>query len=702
MPPGEYLAGLALFAATWGAVGLAALIVVRRRLAHLGGAPAVLAFGVIVCAGVIAVHLVPGMLGVLSRGTALACGLLVVSAATLVPEAVGARPRRGWGPRPPVARPAWVAVAIAGAGLLVWTATAGWIHAGVASSDIDTLTFHTPNVAKWIQSGSFWRVDQFSPLLANGNYPQNGDVVFLSAILPWETDAFTRLVGIPFLALAALAVYAVALELQAPRAHAAMFALVFASLPAALFATHEGAKTDTIMLASFGAGVLFLLRHFRTGHRSELVLAGVGLGVAFGTKWYGVSSVVALLAFWAAVWLVAGRSPRALAANAGVLSALVALNGGFWLLRNLVVSGNPVLPARVGLGDLTLFDASRDFIRECGGSSIASYVAQPGIWSDFILSAYRDNYGLPGLALAAGVAGASALLAGALGRRRFERRFHARLAALTALAVLLACVYAITPYSAFGARGAPTLVGANARWLLPALLVAAAVTAAAAGRLGRRAGSAVALAGLVAVADGVRRGFAVPRSDVALTAGVLAVAGLGGVLVAAWAGLGAGPPTRRRSLDARPVAALAAVAVIAAAGVGYQRQQRFFDTRYSEGDPVVTYFSQRAPASIRVGLAGIFSVEGLSPVLPAFGPRLRNHVSYVGREVRGQLREYETYAGFRAEVRREGFDLLLVGKGDYPGCEVPGSARREAAWARRAGFRRVADSDRMSLYERAG
>ena len=50
------------------------------------------------------------------------------------------------------------------------------------SRDIDSLTFHLPNIGRWIQSGSIWRIDQFVPLQANGNYPHNGDLVFLSVV----------------------------------------------------------------------------------------------------------------------------------------------------------------------------------------------------------------------------------------------------------------------------------------------------------------------------------------------------------------------------------------------------------------------------------------------------------------------------------------------------------------------------------------
>ena len=686
MPLGEYLVGVVFFCGTWGSAGLLALLLIRRRLPHLGGAPAVLAFGVLTTAAVVFAHILPGALGLLSRTSALVVAVALLVAVHLLVRPAPGVPAEGWGPRPDDTRLERVVLVVCGAVALAWALAAAWVDTGSASADVDTLTFHTPNVARWLQSGTLWRVDQFSPLLANGNYPQNGDVVFLSLVQPWRSDAFTRAAGLPFLALAGVAAYAIAQELQAPRALAAVFGLVFASVPTALFATYEGAKTDAVMLAVFGAGVLFLLRHFRTGRRTDLALAGVGLGLAFGTKWYGVSSVVVVVLVWALAWIAARRPVRALLVDGGVLTALVALAGGFWLLRNLVVSGNPVLPNEVGLAGITIFPAARDYIRECGGSTIASYLADPGVWGDHIRPAYESTFALPGLLLGLAVVLALALVGRAAVRGRFEGRRAGRLLAAAVLALALAAAYSLTPYSAFGARGEPLLVGANTRWLLPALLVAAAVAAGASARLGR-ARQVIAVLALVALADGVRRGYDFPASDAALAALVTA-AGAGAAL-AAWRLAG------RRGLALCTVGILVFGLVAA-----HERQKAYHEERFARGDPVITYFTREAPSGQRVGLAGVFSVDGLSPVLPAFGPRLENEVAYVGHEVQGQMREYETAAAFGRALRRGRYDLVVVGKGSYTGCRVPGEGREEARWAAAAGFRKVAESDRMTLLRR--
>lgn len=685
----EYLAGLGFLAATWGAVGAAAALVVRRRLPGMRGAPRLLAFGLLLTVGIIAAHLLPGMFGLLSRESALVTAVLILAGAWRLPEAAEPLPERAGRTPPPSDGLSWL---IAAAGVLVVAAgslAAARTGIAEASTDIDTLTFHLPNIARWMQSGSFWQVDNFTPLLANGNYPQSGDVIQLAVMQPFQSDAFARLVNLPFALLAALAVYAIAVEAGAARATGVLLGAAFAALPAFVFATGEGAKTDPVMLATFGAGLLFLLRHFRTDARSDLLLAGLGLGLAFGTKWYGVSSVPALLAVWAGVWIWARRPLGALLRNLGLIVAVVIPAGGFWFLRNLVETENPVFPTKVALGGTTLFDAPRDFIRECGGYTLLGYIDSPGIWRDFILPDFRDNYGLPGLLLAAGFV--LAVLLAIRGHRSGRLPARSRVAPplLALAAAVLALVYTATPYSAFGLENEPELVGANTRWLLPALLATAGLAAWAVGRLGALRLAAELLL-LVAVVEGSRRGFAEPLSRVVAAGGALIASGL--------VVMGVQRLAERRGVESlHALAALGAIVAVVAAGAGYPRQRAFHEGRYAEGDPVIAWFFQH-PGQREVGLAGVWTTAGLSPVLPAFGPRLENPVSFVGRYVRGQLREFERRESFLMAVRRGGYDVLVVGKGGYGECKVPGREGEERTWARQAGFERLAESDRLVLF----
>ena len=245
----------------------------------------------------------------------------------------------------------------------------------------------------------------------------------------------------------------------------------------------------------FACGVLFALRHARSARRSDLVLAGVALGIAAGTKWYGVSSVAVVGVVWVAARLSrcaaavatatratrAGhrrrhRHGRAVLRDAVLLGGLSLLGTLPWLARNLAPLRQPGLPAQGGAvrGD-DLRRATRRHPR-------------PGRVHDRRLRRRRDVLRqlageiVEGLGVAPILCAAALALALLLARRR-GRAPDARVLVLVATAVALGLVYTVTPATALGLRGDPSLAHGNTRYVVPALLIAVPVVAWLAGRL---------------------------------------------------------------------------------------------------------------------------------------------------------------------------------------------------------------------------
>ena len=124
----------------------------------------------------------------------------------------------------------------------------------------------------------------------------------------------------------------------------------------------------------------------------------------------------------------------------------------------------------------------------------------------------------------------------------------------------------------------------------------------------------------------------------------------------------------------------------------------FNDGRYASGDAVIKSFS-RDRGHQRVGLAGPWDIVGVSPILPAFGPDLRNEVEYVGPFVDDLLLEYGDSNAFLQAVERGRYDILVVGKETQQTfCRYQGSGTDEHAWLRRAGYPPVLESERFTVY----
>jgi hypothetical protein len=686
---GEYTVGLLFLAGTWGASLGAAAIALTRLFPRTTGVPRVLAFGLLATATLIVAHLLPGAVGVLSRWTALVAALVLLAAVwRLVPQVPGAERDD-----PPSAGSessllSWCIAGVAVAAVACFTVAKLWTAMREASLDVDTLTFHLPDIGRWLQTGSIWPVDEFTPLLANGNYPHNGDLIVASVVAPFDSDAFVRAVNLPFVVGAGLAVYAIARELAAPRATAVLCGAVFSALPIVTYAAYDGAKTDPIMYACFGTGTLFLLRNLRMGRTGDLVLGGLGIGLAFGTKWYGATAAAVMVAVWAGAALLRRRGAGAVLREGAVVVGLVVAGGGVWLLRNAIASGSPLFPVAVP----PVWDTPHDFVRECSGHTLAGYVGDARIWRDYVYPAYRDNFGLPGaLALLGWVAAAAIVFAA--GPLKRTRAAGTQAAAIVVVAVAgLVGSYMVTPYTALGPAGEPIQIGANTRWLGPALLLAIALLAWALAPLRRLRPAAEAVL-LVAVLTGMHRGADVPARIVVAAAVALGLAGAavyGTLLIRQRAG---------RVGRLVPVGAVA-TAVLVGLAIAFVRQRDYASDRFAQsGDPVINYLVQRATDGHRIAIAGLPSVDGLAAVWPAFGPDLDNRVEYLGRFVDGQLREYDDRAAWTRAVERGRYDLLVVGRGGYaPDCPLPGRRSDDDAWARAAGYRTLASTPRLTLY----
>jgi hypothetical protein len=689
MPAGDYLLGLACFAAMLIATVGGAWLLLGKRFGHLSGPARALALAILATCGILAVHLMPGILGLLGRGSVLiASGLWLAAAALVRPSSA---PVSGDEPPPPP-EPEPVSSALAGvavAAIVLFVLAFAHDQLVLAPGSVDILNFHLPGIGRWIQTGSLWDIHNYVPDTAAGNYPNSGDVLLLAAVLPWHSDFLSHLVPYVFYGLAGLSVYAVAAEVGAPRAAAATAACLVLAIPVVAVPALVNSFPDVVMLAGFGAGLLFLLRHRRTRATSDLVLAGLALGISFGTKWYAVSAVAIVFAVWVVARLLERRGWRTVARDAAILVGLIALAGGFWLLRNLVESGNPVFPVKVELLGITIFDAPRDTFREAIGYPLAHYLTDWPIWREWIVPQYRYSIGLPGALLAACLL----VVLGLACRRPTRERFGdaGLLLAGIACALLLIGVYAITPYTAGGFEGMPVLIGPDARYAIPALLVVAVLIAWAT-RVHRLAPAAFGAVALVGLFFGLRLASNGKISGGVLEAGDWAWALLIALVVG---GMGWGITKLRQAPPGRRwlPAALAGALLVAAAGFGgWRMQERFLEQRYVGLDPATDWIREHAPAGSTVGVASTWGTAYAAP-LPAFGPRFENEVSYVGPIEDEMLREYSDGEAFGDALERGGFDYLIVGRGDLGGPPAD-----EEEWARDAGWRFVVGSSLLRLF----
>lgn len=649
-----FAGGALMLAFTLGTAAYAARALTRSRLA----------WGVLASAILIAEHLIPLALGILNRGTVLATTALILIAGLTARSARPGRwsPRFGWW---------WLVPVLPAAGAIAYLGA----HAGEPSFSVDTMSFQLPQVARWMQTGSLWQLDQFFPDYSNATYPSHGNVLLLAVTLPFDSTFLTRFVAVAFGAGACALVFAGARELGATPAMALLGAAVLAATPVLARTSLVGANTDPQFLFFLLATVVLLLRD----RPEERWVAAVAAGLALGTKWYALTVLPPL----ALVWLVAYRPPIRVVVRLGTIALAV---GGVWMLRNWILAGNPLFPQPL-LG----LNAPRDVYRETAGSSLFDYATDPSVWRDVLWPQFRDLFAGPGLLLVAApllalartalrsfrssptalrsFRKAEAVERGSGGAEAMERgsarvELGGRATAVAVMAVAALAAYALTPYSALGPEGNPVAAASSMRYALPALALSAMAMA--------TAPRFVVPVALLTVFQGVAATYEprLPLTDVVLAALAL---------------------TATIALIARaPRATAVALALAAVVGAAAIRAP----TGYGAGEPALAWLEANAPGGKTIALAGDWSVPGLAPTLPAFGARLGNEVFYAGPFVDHMLRHERDPRRFAERIARA--DVLVVGRGFVPS----GEPAPEETWARAAGFRPVAASDRLTVLVR--
>jgi 4-amino-4-deoxy-L-arabinose transferase-like glycosyltransferase len=693
---GEYLVGAGDLLCVFGLIGAGSWQLVRHRLSYVRGTDRALALATVFTTGVFASHVVPLSLGVLSRASVLITAAVLAGATIHLSRRGGrddeaeaaAYPESG-APEGKVLRNVALVVPLYACVLalayLTTVATAAVTH-------VDFMEFHGPAVAHWIQRGSLWDILSLYPTHHSGYDPNSGEILLLAVALPWRSDFLFRFVDIPFLVVTAMALTSMARHLGAGVATAVLYATLVVFLPVVLLLGLLSAKPDTVLMATFATGALFLLRHSRSGRRGELVVAGLALGLAFGTKWNGIIAVAILLAAWAGGRLLFGtRLVRVARDTAGVTLITLAV-GGIWFVRNAVATGNPLFPVNLEIAGNRLLSAPEDLQEKRFGGTLAEYLTDFGSLREHILPPiYHNMLGPAGvflvllLLVAAAVAVRTAIRSDGEGVNR-------QAAVIAAAALLIGIAYLFTPYTAQTFNGVPARAWINVRYGAPALLLAAPLAAwltARAGRFRLVLLVAVVAAVLEATTRSLHGDFAdVPARRAALVATALAVLIATGVAIG-WAArrLGAGG---RRAL----VAGSAAVALAGVLTVGYAGQDRFAERRYLAVDPTLAWVQRNAPEDHRIALVGEWPSPEFSPALAMYGSRFRNEVVFLGPDRDGILDEYRRAGDLERAVERERPDYVLVQ--DRP----PRGRSANEVWLREMGFRSVASSPGLVLLGR--
>jgi hypothetical protein len=567
------------------------------------------------------------------------------------------------------ARPSLLAtvIALVIAGIAIGHFVSGVkLRLGTGMTGFDSTWYHGPFAAGFYQSGNTIDLHLIAPQFLAWFYPANSEVVHAIGMLAFSRDLLSPLLNLGWLVGCLLACWCIGRPFGVAPWSLALGAIAL-SVPALGDQAGE-ARNDIVGIFFLLAAVAVALNAARDGEDDgrglsigALLFVGLAIGLAAGTK-LNFLLPAAVLVLGLTALAPKGRRWTTLFCGGGMALA----GGGYWYLRNLIHSGNP-LPWIHHLGPIDL-PSPEQALGGREAHSVFSYLTNGSVWSDWffpglhgalwILWPVVGAAALAGLLLAlipllfsrtstspprwwaenssqGGVFGPSTSAAG---------RTVAEVLAIAGLVGLAAAVsWLVSPTSASGPSGMPRGFESGLRYLTPALILGLALlpTVPPVRALAARLAS-------LGPAFGERP---VPDGSKATTEDRLH--------------LGADSDPKRRHtveedrLPRRWIAAIVAGAVVLGVVVGYPVQRHYLHDRYR--DPSFTTPGLDAAFAWAQGVSGARIATTSTRQYPLFGTDLSNRVAYVGiKRPHGGFEEAQNCRQFRRLINEGDYDYVVA------------------------------------------
>src|SRR3954451_510841 len=319
----------------------------------------------------------------------------------------------------------------------------------------DSTWYHGPFAAGFFQSGDTWSLHFIAPQFLAWFYPANGEIFHAVGMLAFSRDILSPLLNLGWFVGCLVACWCIGRPYRVAPWALALGAIAL-SVPA--LADQAGEARNDIV------GIFFLLATVAIALNGErdvrtALVAGSAAGLAAGTKLNFLLPAAVLV-----IGLVVISPPAARWRTFGASTLAALAGGGYWYLRNLVHTGNP-LPWVHHLGPIDL-PAPQQALGGREAHSVLGYLTDGGVWSNWFLPGLHGGLWFlwPLLLLSAAIGLLCCLMRGTPAQR---------VVALVGLASALA--WLIAPTSASGPDGMPRGFESGLRYLAPALVLGLAL-----------------------------------------------------------------------------------------------------------------------------------------------------------------------------------------------------------------------------------
>ena len=236
--------------------------------------------------------------------------------------------------------------------LVVWILLGFSIAALAEPSTLwDALAYHLPMAVDWMQSQ--YLQPSYIPWadIANSYFPGNGELLYLWALAPFRNDLLVRIVSVCMWLVLAIALFRVCRKVGASGQSSFVAVILFLFTPVVLSQATQ-LTLDMTSAAIFLLALGHLFEFERSRHMESMALFSAASGLFLGVKYSGPAYLLLLLGgmFFVFVWRGWREfSVRIVLGCCMVFTVGTTVLGGYWYIRNLILTGNPVHPLQISL-----------------------------------------------------------------------------------------------------------------------------------------------------------------------------------------------------------------------------------------------------------------------------------------------------------------------------------------------------------------
>ncbi len=216
----------------------------------------------------------------------------------------------------------------------------------------DSLTYHLPAIFGWAKSS---KLVFTQPIRDPSYYPQNGELLTLWIYFLTNKLNLLNLVQFPFTFLLAISTYSVSKKLNLSNS---FLAIPLVLLTPVIMIQSATSYVDVISAAFFVSALSLLLGYLTSKRIAFLILASISMGLFCGVKPFGWAISFIFIIVIIVYYLYNKKLIRTRIIFFSILFIFIA--GGFWYIRNLILTGNINFPYNIRIFGITIMKGIKE------------------------------------------------------------------------------------------------------------------------------------------------------------------------------------------------------------------------------------------------------------------------------------------------------------------------------------------------------